>query len=357
MAVHGLVRLRKHLFGRQQVVGTKVAATLAYPYKGVPTGGPVWADQDVDAGALDVVAAPTRGPEDNTPSLTEPALCYNCLPQLMSGFFGGNVDATGAGPDFLWSFAPASEAPLDELDYHTYSFGDDVLDDWYEFGDGFIESLDITGPDGLGALTASANWRFGSWSSTGSTDQPASGGVPAALTLDTNAAIVYLKDGAIFIASSVYDLGTSQISNALHTFTLRFAGDVDQKRWANGTQSFDVNEFVRTSRSIELECTFAKTDDIVGLVSESDAWMSDTAVTRYVRMTFTSKVEADTGTFYSWTFTMPMRYYTRTESEIGGNTVVVLTGHAFFDPDDLDGVFTTEIVNTIDGADLGSAGS
>jgi hypothetical protein len=60
---------------------------------------------------------------------------------------------------------------------------------------------------------------------------------------------------------------------------------------------------------------------------------------------------------YSWTVTMPMRYYTREESEIGGNTTVVLTGHAFYDPDDLEGVFTSVIVNTLTSEELGEAGS
>ena len=54
---------------------------------------------------------------------------------------------------------------------------------------------------------------------------------------------------------------------------------------------------------------------------------------------------------------MPMRYYTRTEGEVGGNSVIVLTGHAFYDPTDLDGVFTSEVVNTLADADLGTIGS
>jgi hypothetical protein len=43
-----------------------------------------------------------------------------------------------------------------------------------------------------------------------------------------------------------------------------------------------------------------------------------------------------------------MRYYTRTEGEVGGNTVIVLTAHAFYDVEDLEQVFTTDVVNTID---------
>jgi hypothetical protein len=44
---------------------------------------------------------------------------------------------------------------------------------------------------------------------------------------------------------------------------------------------------------------------------------------------------------------MPMRYYTRTEGEIGGNTIVVLTARAFFDPAGPTPVYSGEIVNTL----------
>ena len=54
---------------------------------------------------------------------------------------------------------------------------------------------------------------------------------------------------------------------------------------------------------------------------------------------------------------MPMRYYTREEGESGGNAVIVLTGHAFYDPDDFDGFFRSVIVNGLHAADLGSAAS
>ena len=248
---------------------------------------------------------------------------------------------------------PASTTPLDDFDLFTYEFGDDVLDDWFQFGDGILETLEITGPEGLGPLTTSMGWRFGSVSSTGSTDSPASV-MPylTVLDVDANEAIVYLKDCAIYIASDPYDLATAQISDALHAFTIRFGGDVDQKRFANGTQTFDVQGYARATRTIEVECTFAKTDDTVGLGSESDAWMSDDAVDRFVRFQFTSTAIADGVTPYSWDIRMPMRYYTRAEGEIGGNSTVILTGHAFYDAVDFGGVFTSTAVNTLVTAEL-----
>lgn len=352
MPIAGFTRLRRHQFGRQGAFGTKVPATRAYAFSGTPDVNLNWTDPDVDVGSIDVVAAPYRTASDVTAPLTDPALRYNSLPLLLSAMFGGAVDGVPGGTDQTWTHEPASTTPLDAIDVFTYQFGDDVLDDWFELGDGILETLEISGPDGLGPLTTSMGWRFGSASSTGSTDSPASLPYLTTLNPDPNEVMVYLKDGAIFIASNPYDLATSQISDALHAFTLRFGGTLDQKRFANGTQTFDVQGYARAGRTIELECTFAKTDDTVGLGSEADTWFSDDAVDRYVRLYFESPTDAGYGVPYSWDISMPLRYYTRAEGESGGNSTVVLTGHAFFDDVTFGGVFKSIAINTLVAADL-----
>ena len=365
--IAGFVRLRKHQFGRQQVYGDVVEATRAYPFKGTPTVELNWTDPDVDVGSRDVVAPPYRVAPDITAALTDPALAYNNLPILMCAFFGGGETPVPTGASYAWTHTPAS-LTVDDPDLFTYEFGDDVLTDWFQLGDGMLESLEITGPDGLGPLSTSMSWRFGTAASTGSTDSPVfngSGGtVPMpGLGVSVEDKIVYLKDGAIYIASDPDDLATNQISDALHSFVLRLTQEIDVKRFANGTQSFDAQALVPGARSIELECTWAKTTDTVGLGSEADAWFSDDAVNRYVRLVFTSTAMADGATPYSWEFTMPMRYYTRAEGEIGGNTTVILTGHAFYNPDEPGSgtapvpVFESEAVTTLSEADLGLAGS
>lgn len=353
--IAGFVRLRKHQFGRQAAFGTKVAATRAYPFSGTPSVELNWTDPEIDAGSRDIVAPPYRGAPDLTAPLTDNSLAYNNLPAMLCGFFGGAVAPTG-GPAYTWTYAPAS-LTVDDPDLFTYEFGDDVVTDWFQLGDGMLESLEFSGPDGLGPLTASMTWRFGSVASSGSTDSPDNPVVPTAgLSVSTTDAIVYLKDAAIYIADTYAGLAAAQISDALHNFTLRLSQEVDQKRFANGTQSFDVQAYGPGARTIELECTWAKTADTVGIGSESDDWMSDDAVNRYVRLVFTSTTMANGGTPYSWTFTMPMRYYTRTEGEIGGNTTVVLTGKAYYDPSETL-IFDSAVVNTLDEAELGVAGS
>ena len=66
MPIAGFVRLRKHQFGRQPSFNTKVAATRAYPFSGVPTVDLTWTDPEIDVGSRDLVAAPYRGAPDIT---------------------------------------------------------------------------------------------------------------------------------------------------------------------------------------------------------------------------------------------------------------------------------------------------
>ena len=358
MPVAGLVRLRKHQFGRQSVFGTKVAATRAYPFKGTPDGR---AQLDRPRHRHRIArchrGTPPRGPrhhggpDGSVHAVQRPAAQAGRLLRRQ------RQSRRSREPPQSWAFAPASTT-VDDLDLMTYEFGDDVQTDWFQLGDGILESWEVTGPEGLGPLTDSQTWRFGSAASTGSTDSPVTGTVPTAgLDVAIDDAVIYLKDIGIYIASSVAGLSAGQITDALHTFVLRFSGDIDQKRYANADQAFDVDAFARASRAIELECSWAKTDDIVGTGSEADAWFSDDAVNRYVQITATSTVMADGATPYSWTFTMPMRYYTRAEAESGGNTMVVLTGHAFYDPTTPQGVFTSTVVNTLTDAELGTIAS
>jgi hypothetical protein len=350
MPVQGLVKLRKHQFGWQgTAMNTAVPAQRAYPFSGVPSVDEQWTDPEIDAGSIDPVAPPYRLAGDYTASLDDPALKYNNLPLMLAAALAETVAPTTTGTSEAWHWAPSSTT-VEERDVFTYEFGDDVVTDWYQLSDGLLETLEITGSrDPDGPLTASMSWRFGTMQQTGSTDNPVTGTVP---TPDLNVALtdimVYLKDGAIYIASDPDDLSTSQISDALHAFTLRITNTYDLKRYANGEQTFNIDAYALSDRMIELECRFAKTDDTVGTGSESDAWLSNDSVVRYIQMIFTSTAEADTAIPYSWQFTMPARYYTREEDAIGGNTIIVLTAHAFYDGEDLEEVFDTDVVNTID---------
>lgn len=360
MPVKGLVRLRLHQFGRQQEFGTAVEATRAYAFKGVPSNELNWTLPDVDEGSIDPITAPHREAPDLTAALTDPQVAYNNLPLMLAAFFGLEVAPTGAGTALTWEHQPTS-LTVDSQDVFTYGFGDDVLDDWFQLRDGILESVEFEIPTGLGPVTASHSWRFGHIASTGSTDSPVVDPVPADpdLVPVKNETLLYGKDLSIFIADSLGAIAASQILDAFHGGTIRFTREIDQKRFANGTQTFEVSAWATASRVIEYVFRFAKTDDTVGLGSESDKWMADQSVDRFIRFLFTSTELAQTSGAipYSWQVTSPARYFTRTEEEEGGNSVVVLTARAFYDPGDADFAVESIVVNTLTEADLGIAGS
>ena len=82
MTVAGLVRLRKHQFGRQDVFGTKVAATRAYAFRGVPSTDLQWTDPDVDVGSIVPTVAPGSMPiEPVKPWPTTVRFAPACVPR------------------------------------------------------------------------------------------------------------------------------------------------------------------------------------------------------------------------------------------------------------------------------------
>jgi hypothetical protein len=361
VATPGLVRLRKHQLGRQTDFGTAVAAKRAYPFSGTPDANLNWEDSEGDFGSLDIVAPPTRGAADLTAGLSAPVVYYNDIPAMLSAMFGDAVTPSGGGTSKTWVHQPASLTP-DDIDLFTYEFGDDLdgtsgkPNDWFQFSDGLLESLTITGPESLGALNADMSWRFGGVRYAGATEaalQPSPAVPTSALTVDANGVPVYLGNAQLFIDSAFADIGDTQIADALHSFTLTINQELDQKRFANGT-GFDLSGYGRGARTIELECQFAKTSDTVGTGSESDAWFSETAVNRFVRIEITSLATAETGSPdvpYSWVIDMPLRYYTRSDGNLGGNTTITLMGRAFYNSD-LGFPFKSTVVNTLAAASL-----
>jgi hypothetical protein len=351
MPVQGFVRLRKHQFGRQSAWGNAEPATRAFPFSGVPSVVLNWTDPEGDFGSIVPIAPPYRLAPDLTANLTAPVVNYNDLPLMLAAALGNDESPTGGGAAKTWAWEILG-ITAEPFDLFTYEFGDDVLTDWYQLTEGILTQLTFTGPETGGPVTASMNWLFAHVASTGSTDSPVDGTVPTpALSVDANAVPVYVKDMSLFIDSAAGSIGSTQIVDALHNFDLTITVGVDQKRFVNGSQSFDIEEYGRTSMLVEFAATFAKTADTVGTGSESDSWMSDTAVNRFVRLSAESTEMAQTaGTPdipYSWVIDMPLRYYTREEAEQDGNTTIVLTGRTFLETATLDHALETTVVNTL----------
>lgn len=358
VAVPGLTRLRKHQIGRQTDFGAAVAAKRAYPISGTPNTNLGWTDPEGDMGSIDLIAAPVREAEELTANFTLDKLYYNDLVLPLSAMFGGAVTPSGGGTAKTWVHEPPS-LTVDDLDLFTYEFGDDLdgtggnPNDWFQFFDGLADSMTINAPEGLGALSAEMAMRFGAVRYEGATEsalQPTPAVPTAALTVDSAGVPVYLGDAVISIDSAHGDIGTTPIADALHSFSLNVSQEIDVKRLANGS-GFDVSGYSRSGlRIIELRAQWAKTADIVGTGSESDAWFSSTAVNRFVQVEFTSQAFAQTAGSpdipYSWLLQMPLRYYTREEGAVGGNSTVSLIGRAFYHAD-FGHAFRSELVNTL----------
>jgi hypothetical protein len=361
--VLGLVRLRRHLFARQAAFGTPLAALRAYPFQGVPIPDLGWTNTAGDFGSRVNVAPPTRGVPNYAAPLTDASLNYNDLALQLCAFFGGQVSPTGGGTAKTWAHEPdfTTTGSPDLFTYERGSDADGTLgspNDWFRWSDGILTGLTIDSPeDGRGVLTTSMNWLFGDVDYAGDSDTSAPVLTIPSITdvPDNDPTPLYLKDASVFITDDPTDIGGDQITDTVHKFTLALTQEVDQKRFVNGSQEFDLDGYGMGAVTIAPSLVMGKTGDSVGIGSESDAWFSDLAVDRYLQVVFESTREAQSGIPYSWAWTTPLRWYTREDGEIGGNETLTLAGEAFLETGTLDFAFSSELVNTLAEADLGVA--
>lgn len=360
MAVKGLVRLRRHLFARQSVFGTAVAAVRAYPFTNVPDADEQWTETGGDFGSLYPVAKRYRGAGEYGFNASAEPLNYNDLALPMAAFFGGAEVAIPSGTSYSRTWTPNATA-ADEFDLFTYEFGDDVDgdpsdegNDWEQYADGIATSVTIDSPEtGNGPLTLATQFSFLQYHYAGSTDNAPLLPIPSITDVpDTDPTPIYLKDAKIYVDDEASDIGGYQLTDAVHKFTLRLTQEAGKKYYANGTQSFAPQAWDRGATRIECEITYGKTLDTTGIGSEMDAWSANTQEDRFLSVVFESLREASAGVPYSWVFSMPMRYFTMTHGAINNNTVRILTGEAYYESAILDYPFTTTLVNTLADADL-----
>ncbi len=344
MAIPGVTRFRKWLFGKQSAFGTVAAATRVLPYRGVMVANPNWTDDDTDVGSIDEIIAPYRVGLDATATLAG-RLNYNDLPYLYAGAVKGGVTPTGATAK-TWVYQPAS-LTMDNFEYFTGQFGDDVTtptNDWVQGPDGVIEQLDFTGPDNMGPYEVSSQWRFSDINGWG--NHALSGTVPtAALTTDANPERVMLTDTELYINATAGAIGTTKISNAVHTISISIQNATDLKRFANGSNTrFAITDYSRGPRAITVTLRFAKASVPV---TEAQNVFSTTAVNRYVELRTTSPTIITGSTPYSNSILIPLRYRTREDGDANGNNAVItLVGRNFYDAT-LTYPFKATVVNTL----------
>lgn len=336
--VQGFVPLRKRIWGYQgsnvSLFGTAAAGARVLPYRGPLVINPNWTFEDVDEGDLVGVQAPSMRRWDVTASPSGP-VAYDDLPWPLSALLHGGVTATGGGAAKTWAHQVNSQTPsATPLGIITEQWGDDVLTDWHQGIGGVFEEVTIAGDVGGGPLQLSGNMRFTDGRGTGYTDYTEEGTVPAALTLDSTPAWVYLDDCELFIDDAFGSIGGTKISDALETLSLTVRNIIDIKQYANGSNTrFKAAALARARMEIELSLTFAKTSQTVGLGSEADKWLRTTPTKRFVELRFTSPEIITGSTPYSWVVRTPGFYTTREDGESGNNTRVTLTKVGKYDAD------------------------
>lgn len=318
MPVQGFTRNRSWAIGKQSAHGTAVAPSRAMPWSGVLEVDPNWQDhENVDVGSIDPVLSPFRTITDVTSPLSGP-LDFNALAVIAAAGIRGGVSASGGGAAKTWTHQALSTTAT-TLDEFSGQWGDDVTADGFRMWDGVLESIELSFSEELGPWQASLGWR---WGSVNPRVTPVSG-----LTLGSNIPVVFGADTALYIDNTAGGIGGTQISNALRAATITIENTIDQKRYANGSNTrFQINGYGLAQRSIRASLTFDKADAIVaGGSSEMAKWLSADPVTRYLKLLTTSTVLiAGTATAYSWDLRLGGEWRTRSDGEVGGNSTVTL---------------------------------
>jgi hypothetical protein len=346
--IQGFVRFREHQWALQGSNSATIStpanpATAVVPLSGVPSVDRAVTFDEFDEGSLDPIAAPYYGSLDITETLSGPTW-YDSLSWYLALALKG-TSPTGATAK-TWTFQPAS-LTADSVVLLTEEFGDDVTTDWFQLFGGTAESLTFSG-EMAQVVETNIGLRFAGFKQTGSTAYPVTGTVPtAALTVDSTPQRVFLDDAEIYLNDTAGAIGTTKISDALASFELGITNTLDQKRYANGSNTrFQVAGYGRGEREITLTAQWHKQSTIVGTGSESDDWMAATPTKRFVSLKFTSPEIITGSTPYSWTTRGALYYTTREDTEINGNTTVTLTGRFVYDAD-LGYVLNSTVVNTL----------
>lgn len=325
MPIAGFKRFRQWGFSAAQSAhGTAATPSRAFPWSGPPDVDPHWTDiEDVDVGSVDPYMSPYRLATDITAQLQGP-LDYDSIPLFLNAGVRGAVSPTGGGAAKTWAHQAVSltATTLDEI---SAQWGDDYGKDDYRFKDGVVESIEITFNDDLGPAQVSTNWYFGYADphvTKASVTQVAS-----------NLPLVFGADTALYIDGTAGGIGSTQISNALHSGRITITNTIDKKRFMNGSNSrFAVAGYGLAEREITWEFTFAKADAIAGFSSsELRNWLNADPVTRYLNVVSTSRQIITGATPYSWNQKFAGEWRTRSDGEMGGNTTITLEGRGRYD--------------------------
>jgi hypothetical protein len=321
----GFVRFRKIQVGKQSVIGTAVAATRVLPYRSLMVYDPQRTDPDVDTGTL----APTLAPYPVAPTVTmdgaEGPLAYNDLVvRLSAAGLPGGVTPTGNGlSGYTWTFQ-AADLTADTFDYYSVQTGDDTSDSagagTNAFGaviNVFSQSMD----EGLGPWTVSDDWIAAG---------AVYGNRTAALNVDSTPEWVFGADTLIYRDIVAGAIGTTAITNAVRGATLTVNNNLDQKRYADGSNvRFNLSAFGRGLREITLDLVLEKTTQTIAMAATLD---DPSVIMEYFKISSNSLELAGTVNTHRADIFLPMRLKSIDNGEIENNTNWTFHYTGYYDP-------------------------
>lgn len=337
----GFTRFREVQVGKQSVIGTAVATTRTLPYRGAVVINSNRTDPDVDVGSLDPIFAPFPTALEATMSGATGPSTFNDLAIRLSAGVKGGVSPTGnAVSGYTWNFTAAS-LTADPFDYYTVETGDDTAESGGAGVNGFggvINQFGMTMPEDLSPWTVSDDWVFAG---------AVFGNKTAAVSPPNTANWMFGADTSFYLNTAAGAIGATQLTDAVRGASLTINNNLDQKRFANGSNTrFQLGAYGRGARTIELTLTVEKTTATIAEAITID----DTPVpNRYIKISVNSaetNSAGSGGTKASADFFLPVRLYSVTDGEIGGNANWQFNYHGFYDST-LSYAFKAVVVNSL----------
>lgn len=321
--IEGFTRFRRHQVGKQTVISTPVPATRVLPYSGPIVINPNRTDPTVDTGSLDQIFAPYLGAFDYTCTWAGPnTLAYNDLPYIISASWKGGVTPVTAGGISTWTYQAAS-LTADSFEYLTDEWGDDQnATDGLQGVGGVINDYTMGFDDNLGAWSVNANVIYANVNeSTART---------GALVLDENPTWVYGGDTLVSLDTTAAAIGTTLLTDDVHSLNITENSNLDKKRFANGSNSMTkLAGFGRGNRTLQVSIVRAKS---TSSMAERNTLNAGVVPNRYMRISSsTPSIFVAGSTPYSSTIFIPVRLYAVADGAIGNNSTIDFTYHGFYD--------------------------
>lgn len=320
----GFRRFRKIQVGKQSVIGTAVPATRVLPYRGLMVLNPNRTIPDVDTGSLDPILTPYAAEQTVLMSGASGPQAFDDLPIRLSAGIKGGVSAVGPTglTAYTWTFQAAS-LTADSFDYYSVQTGDDTSDSAGAGTNAFgavIDTFSMEMPESLGPWEVSDDW-VGAGAVYGNRT--------GALSIDSAPIWAFGADTSFYLNSVPGAIGATQLVDAVRGASLEIANNLDQKRFANGSNTrFQLGAYGRGEREITLTLTVEKT---TATIAEAVTLDDDPVPNRYVKIACNSTVLAGTATPYKFEFYLPVRLVDVSDGEIGGNANWTFTYKGFYD--------------------------